>query len=632
MNVIIPIGGMGKRFSDEGYLVPKPLINILGEPMICNVIDNLKLEIDDKLIIIYNSELENYNFSSIIKKKYNSVILIELLFQTDGAIETILYGLNNILKTNSELLDNQCVLLDCDVIYNVDLLNKIRNSNNKNLVVCFNDDNLNPIYSYVKVDDLNNIIEIKEKNKISNYANSGCYCFENGNILKNNCEYIISNNIRQKNEYYISGLIEIMLPINIFNIIIINNDDFDCVGTPSQLKLYSIKHKIKEPKRFCFDLDNTLVSFPQITNDYTTCKPIYKNINFLKKLKNNGHYIIIYTARKMKTFDGNIGKLTQHIGKITFDTLEKYNIPYDEIIFGKPYADFYIDDLAINCFQNLEYFTGIYENNICERSFNNIKFFDTHVIKTSKTNVLKIFAEIYFYENIPSEINYMFPKFINKIENGYIIEKINGLNLSHLFTNNLMNETLFINLLNDLKKIHEFESVDIKNIDIYLNYCNKLKYRYESFNYDMFDGSKKIYETLMNELTIYINNNKGKKGVIHGDPVFSNILINDKNAFIFIDMKGTNHQEFTIYGDIFYDYAKIYQSLIGYDEIILNKNILNKYRTDLIRVFNKFIETNYGYEYIGYIKMITKSLIFTLVPLHDIEIIHDLFSLIHKII
>ena len=49
----------------------------------------------------------------------------------------------------------------------------------------------------------------------------------------------------------------------------------------------------------------------------------------------------------MKSENGNIGRVNANIGKITFDTLEKYNIYYDEIYFGKPYADFYIDDLGI---------------------------------------------------------------------------------------------------------------------------------------------------------------------------------------------------------------------------------------------------------------------------------------------
>jgi capsule biosynthesis phosphatase len=111
---------------------------------------------------------------------------------------------------------------------------------------------------------------------------------------------------------------------------------------------------IIKQKRFCFDLDNTLVTYPTVKGDYTTVKPIEKNINFLKYLKSFGNTIIIYTARRMKTHHGNIGKINADIGKITFETLENFNIPYDEIYFGKPYADFYIDDLGVSCFDDLE--------------------------------------------------------------------------------------------------------------------------------------------------------------------------------------------------------------------------------------------------------------------------------------
>ena len=58
---------------------------------------------------------------------------------------------------------------------------------------------------------------------------------------------------------------------------------------------------------------------------------IKRNIEYLRYLKSFDHTIIIYTARRMKTYNGNIGKLMADIGKITFDTLEKFSIPYDEI-------------------------------------------------------------------------------------------------------------------------------------------------------------------------------------------------------------------------------------------------------------------------------------------------------------
>jgi NDP-sugar pyrophosphorylase family protein len=54
MNIIIPIGGKGERFKNDNYSMPKPLINIFGKPMILHVVDNLVLENNDKLYIIYN--------------------------------------------------------------------------------------------------------------------------------------------------------------------------------------------------------------------------------------------------------------------------------------------------------------------------------------------------------------------------------------------------------------------------------------------------------------------------------------------------------------------------------------------------------------------------------------------------
>jgi capsule biosynthesis phosphatase len=56
---------------------------------------------------------------------------------------------------------------------------------------------------------------------------------------------------------------------------------------------------------------------------------------------------MIQTARHMKTCDGNVGKVVARQGKTTLDWLEKHGIEYDEIFFGKPWAQVYIDDNAM---------------------------------------------------------------------------------------------------------------------------------------------------------------------------------------------------------------------------------------------------------------------------------------------
>ena len=96
--------------------------------------------------------------------------------------------------------------------------------------------------------------------------------------------------------------------------------------------------------RICIDLDGVIAELKKENESYSDVKPIKGAVEKIKKLKENGHYIIIYTARHMKTCDGNVSKVLARIGRITLDWLEKYQVPYDEIVFGKPWADIYIDD------------------------------------------------------------------------------------------------------------------------------------------------------------------------------------------------------------------------------------------------------------------------------------------------
>jgi capsule biosynthesis phosphatase len=627
MNIIIPLGGIGERFVKENYTEPKPLIKIFGKSMIFHVIDNLKLYPNDNLIIIYNKELNKFNFNKILKTKYPNILLIELNKQTEGAAETVLIGLNSI---DNKMLNNKNILLDCDTFYKTDILSVYRNQKH-NAVFCFKDAQAKPIYSYIKFDSNNIINEIKEKVKISNYANTGCYCFEDGHVLKKYCELILSDNIRQNNEFYTSGVIDAMINDNhIFEANIIKYEDVVCVGTPFQLKIYcsDITNNL-EKKRFCFDLDNTLVTSPEILNDYSTVKPITKNIEMLKFLKLLGHTIIIYTARRMRTHNGNIGLITKDIAEITINTLKKFDVPYDELYFGKPYADFYIDDLAVNCHYDLEKELGFYKTHINERDFNEISSDKMDIIIKKSINN-KIEGEIYYYQNIPKELNQYFPLFIKYGYNWYSMEKIKGITISYMFVNESVTEELFQRIMNIFYEMHNYKKSNVNTeLNIYKNYVNKIKERYSNYDYSKFQNSDKIYNYLINYFEDYEKKKLGKANIIHGDPVFSNCILNNDNDIKLIDMRGKIDNTLTIYGDIFYDYAKIYQSLLGYDEILLDKQISNEYKNKLINIFFNYIIKNYGEDYVKIIKNITNSLLFTLIPLHDNNKCIDYYNLIN---
>ncbi|MCG9542137.1 HAD hydrolase family protein [Vibrio parahaemolyticus] len=96
------------------------------------------------------------------------------------------------------------------------------------------------------------------------------------------------------------------------------------------------------------DLDGTITTAN--TSDYRNVKPNLDVIEKLKQYKSNGFNIVISTARNMRTYEGNVGKINIHTLPIITEWLERHGVPYDEVLVGKPWCGhegFYIDDRAI---------------------------------------------------------------------------------------------------------------------------------------------------------------------------------------------------------------------------------------------------------------------------------------------
>ena len=99
--------------------------------------------------------------------------------------------------------------------------------------------------------------------------------------------------------------------------------------------------------RIVFDLDGVICELKKPSQSYADVIPKNDVIEKMREMKEEGHYLIIHTGRHMRTCNGNVSKVIEKIGKITEDWLQKWNVPYDKLVFGKPYADIYIDDLGI---------------------------------------------------------------------------------------------------------------------------------------------------------------------------------------------------------------------------------------------------------------------------------------------
>ena len=242
MNIIIPLGGKGERFKNQGYLLPKPLIKVFDKEILFYVLDNLDIKKEDNIFIIYNNELDNYNFNNIIKNKYPYIHLIKLDVETKGAAETIHIGINYIIKNKDTKFQNinihlKTILIDGDAFYTENILQHFRILNNEhNAVFYVKNEEDKPIFSYIKMNDTDKIIDIQEKNKISDNANTGAYAFSNIYNLYKYSKYVIDNNITFKNEPYISCIINEMVKNNeYFTGIKLNQEFVFVLGTPLQV-------------------------------------------------------------------------------------------------------------------------------------------------------------------------------------------------------------------------------------------------------------------------------------------------------------------------------------------------------------------------------------------------------------
>mmetsp|Transcript_1472 Transcript_1472/g.3762 ORF Transcript_1472/g.3762 Transcript_1472/m.3762 type:complete len:295 (-) Transcript_1472:418-1302(-) len=247
--VMIPLGGVGSRFQKEGYSQPKPFVKVFGTPMIIKVISSLKLLRDDTLVIVYDPEFIDRSLWEPLKEAVPSLALIELPGPTRGAAETVLFGLKGLTRV---LRFRPVMLVDGDCFYEEDIVSKYRAvCKRANAVFYFRDTQPKPMYSYIKMDSKGQVTEVKEKVKISHYANTGCYCFMSGEQLQVQCTNLIESNKTQTGalsthtvgEYYTSGVIANMIEQGAtFLGLQVNPKLMYVLGTPTQLEKYCRDH------------------------------------------------------------------------------------------------------------------------------------------------------------------------------------------------------------------------------------------------------------------------------------------------------------------------------------------------------------------------------------------------------
>jgi len=242
LNIVVPMAGLGSRFTKEGYMKPKPLIDVKNKSMIQVVIENLRPTGAHKFIFICQNEHdETYAISHKLKDwaHGSEVILINGL--TEGAACTVLKARDYINN------DDQLMIANSDQYVDIDINSYLEYSLNQNydglIMTMYASD---PKWSYAMMGEDGFAKKVVEKEVVSNEATVGIYNFRNGKDFVEAAEKMISLDIRVNNEFYVAPVYNMLIAkkakIGVYNIGSVGNGMYG-LGTPADLE-YFLKHPV----------------------------------------------------------------------------------------------------------------------------------------------------------------------------------------------------------------------------------------------------------------------------------------------------------------------------------------------------------------------------------------------------
>jgi NDP-sugar pyrophosphorylase family protein len=238
--VIIPMSGIGKRFIDAGYEVPKPLIKVGGKTIIQHVLEMFP-NIDDPLLIVNEDHLSNpsLDLANIILETKPNAIIYPIREHKLGPGWAVLQA-KTLIDPVRPVIVNYC---DFGWLWNFDEFTRKLSSGIDGLIATYHGFHphmlRNNKYAYVRKNSEGRVIDIREKEPFTaepmkEEASSGTYGFASGKLLLEMLNEQIERGISFNGEFYMSltysPMIEAGFDIETFEI-----EKFLQWGTPEDL-------------------------------------------------------------------------------------------------------------------------------------------------------------------------------------------------------------------------------------------------------------------------------------------------------------------------------------------------------------------------------------------------------------
>ena len=206
VHLIMPMAGAGSRFLKNGFIIPKPLIEINEKPFFYWGTKSISkfVQLEDITFIVLKQHIDEFNIDKKIKNYFPDAKIVVIPQVLNGAVLTCINGAKNI-KDDLPIIFNDCDHAFISSEFNSFLQREKFDTPDGALLTFESND---PKYSFLQMDSNGNVINTVEKKVVSNYAICGAYYFKNKDLFLDcaneylcKCEY---------SEYYISGIYNIM--------------------------------------------------------------------------------------------------------------------------------------------------------------------------------------------------------------------------------------------------------------------------------------------------------------------------------------------------------------------------------------------------------------------------------------
>lgn len=201
INVIVPMCGVSKRFTDADYTVPKFVLDVDGVPMYAAAVNSLQLTVEHQLYFVVDARVSaEYNLNNNIKSYFPDATVIELNNPTQGFAETV-------MKTRQHVdVDNGALIVCCDQLIEYDSVayNKmLENPHISGSLLTFTDCSNDNKWTYARVDLIDQITTVACKMPISSTPIVGIYHYSKSLSMYRDIKNILENNIRTNGEFYV---------------------------------------------------------------------------------------------------------------------------------------------------------------------------------------------------------------------------------------------------------------------------------------------------------------------------------------------------------------------------------------------------------------------------------------------